>query len=159
MFSRVPVTPVPNFEKSSACNAIRPYTRLPGRPATAAPICYDLPGKARAVVVRVCGGMYSGNAWRPLPLRGGPPNLSLSLGSRQLLRALMSLCITKRGSEFPPDSPLVPARGLWTKVKAHTCAHIHAADLHRYFVLLACVTRPSLWRVQDRSSNRHSEVD
>jgi hypothetical protein len=67
---------------------------------------------------------------------------TLSVGTRQLLRAFSSTCIAKRAPEFAPDS-LRPVGSRDQSQKSNRrCAQ--AAGLHRHFVLLDFATRRSL---------------
>jgi hypothetical protein len=67
---------------------------------------------------------------------------TLSVGTRQLLRAFSPTCIAKRAPEFAPDS-LRPVGSRDQSQKSNRCC-AQAAGLHRHFVLLDFATRRSL---------------
>ena len=112
-FSRRGPPSDPDIAPSKRCSHHERYTRLHGRPVTAAPICSACCVRLTSLALpSLSSALAFPGARQPFVLRrsikmrpaltAGPPNLSV--GSRQLLRALLSSCVTKRGPEFTPET-------------------------------------------------------
>lgn len=126
---------------------------------TAAPICYAVTSSrsfvrsAPAVQGLLCIIRAGQRLWAfkmRHALTAGPPNLST--GSRQLLRASLSACITKRGPEF------TPYRCTWGRGHSRQSQSTHNSDTQQALTAVLCAAprRSGAWRVQLRSSNRSS---
>lgn len=158
-FSRGGPPSDPDIAPSKRCSHHERYTRLHGRPFNGGAYMFcmlrltSLAVPSLSAALPPCPPPARENQalgrsvdMRPA-LTAGPPNLSV--GSRQLLRALLSSCVTKRGPEFTPETH---PRALWTQKSKHTRQDAAESSPSPLFF---CTRRA--WRVQRRSSNRHSK--
>jgi hypothetical protein len=144
-FSRRGPPSDPDMRDSKRCSDEQRYTRLHGFVATAAPICFRVHADPRLLCFFPSDSCRSDTLTpapgasrhfgRSIQMRpastAGPPNLSV--GSRQLLRAVMPLCVTKRGPEFAPE---MHPRAILTKSQS-----THESTQLSCFTAVLCVRR------------------